>query len=551
MAAVGNGYTSSVNTGKSESLRQRKSRQNSKTKVGSEDNRTVASDSLNLSVGAVIIKESIVKESDTNNLVKTTVIQETVTEKGFFRRNLPEWIYAPEYMMQGKEKDPYSVHRHADSFFSTSSGFTNYRGLLNLCLILLVVSNSRLVLENIIKYGILANPIDWLHLFLKQPYSWPNVLLFLSINIFILFSLSLEHLYIKRYLSERLGAILQALNVATLLSLPATIIYILHPNPIFSSVLLSFVTVVSLKLISYACVNKWCRDNLKNDAKKDFRRRKTVSVSENGDQKTKVSNDEMNDFLVKYPDNINFKDLYYFIIAPTLVYELNFPRSARIRKRFLVKRIVEMLFLSQLIMALIQQWIIPTVNNAMKPLADMALYRVAERLLKLSIPNHFIWLLFFYWFFHSTLNVIAEVLRFGDRVFYRDWWNAETVSRFWQDWNVPVHRWALRHLYKPMMRAGFSKVNASIGVFFLSAFFHEYLLSIPLRMFKIWAFSAMIGQVPLALLTSKYKFLQGTWGNVIMWLSLIMGQPIAILAYVHDYYIINMGTLHNQTMTFA
>lgn len=37
-----------------------------------------------------------------------------------------------------------------------------------------------------------------------------------------------------------------------------------------------------------------------------------------------------------------FTDLAYFMCAPTLCYELNFPRSARIRKRFLAKRLIEM-----------------------------------------------------------------------------------------------------------------------------------------------------------------------------------------------------------------
>nr|KAF7398174.1 hypothetical protein H0235_016182 [Vespula pensylvanica] len=37
--------------------------------------------------------------------------------------------------------------------------------------------------------------------------------------------------------------------------------------------------------------------------------------------------------LVQYPDNLNFGDLYYYILAPTLCYELNFPRTQRIRKR--------------------------------------------------------------------------------------------------------------------------------------------------------------------------------------------------------------------------
>ena len=81
-----------------------------------------------------------------------------------------------------------------------------------------------------------------------------------------------------------------------------------------------------------------------------------------------------------------------------------------------------------------------------------------------------------------------------------------------------------RHLYLPMVRAGYSRLQAQIVVFFLSAFFHEvsctiiqfhissfklcivlpvcyfffifqFLISVPLRMAKLWAFSAMLAQV--------------------------------------------------------
>lgn len=241
--------------------------------------------------------------------------------------------------------------------------------------------------------------------------------------------------------------------------------------------------------------------------------------------------------LQHYPENLNLRDLYYFMLAPTLSYELNFPRSGRIRKRFLIKRVLEMIFLCGLMISLVQQWIVPTVNNAMVPFQKLHLTKMVERMLKLSVPNHLIWLIFFYWFFHSCLNVVAELLRFGDRVFYRDWWNAETVHYFWQNWNIPVHKWALRHLYKPMLQSGFSKMQASATVFLASALFHEYLVSIPLRMFRLWSFSAMIGQLPLAWFISRY--LDGKSGNMAVWLSIIIGQPVAILMYYHDYYVIN------------
>jgi len=45
----------------------------------------------------------------------------------------------------------------------------------------------------------------------------------------------------------------------------------------------------------------------------------------------------------------------------------------------------------------------------------------------------------------------------------------------------------------------------------------------------------------LAVLTHKY--LSGKWGNMIVWMSLIIGQPAAMLMYYHDYYV-----LHSQQL---
>lgn len=97
----------------------------------------------------------------------------------------------------------------------------------------------------------------------------------------------------------------------------------------------------------------------------------------------------------------------------------------------------------------------------------------------------------------------------------------------------------------------------------------QYLVSVPLKMFRLWAFMGMAAQVstapaphpsrppgevtqrpgggdtvpltpaqiPLAWFVSK--FLRGNYGNAAVWLSLIIGQPIAVLMYVHDYYVLN------------
>lgn len=78
--------------------------------------------------------------------------------------------------------------------------------------------------------------------------------------------------------------------------------------------------------------------------------------------------------------------------------------------------------------------------------------------------------------FHSFLNLIGELLQFADRSFYLDWWNANNIDTFWRSWNMPVHRWALRHLYIPLVSMGYDKNVGSVAVFFVSAFFHEYMV---------------------------------------------------------------------------
>ena len=103
---------------------------------------------------------------------------------------------------------------------------------------------------------------------------------------------------------------------------------------------------------------------------------------------------------------------------------------------------------------------------------------------------------------------------------------------------------------------GYSKLLAYVIVFSISAFFHEYLVSVPLKTYKVnylrmnsplervavisllfqpWAFLGMLGQVPLIffskLIESKYGC---QLGNLTVWASLIIGQPLAIVVYVQN-----------------
>ncbi|XP_017309961.1 diacylglycerol O-acyltransferase 1a [Ictalurus punctatus] len=430
-------------------------------------------------------------------------------------------------------KDKISCHRLQESLLSSESGYSNYRGILNWCVVMLVLSNARLFLENLIKYGILVDPIQVVSLFLKDPYSWPAACLIIASNAFIMAALHTERQLAMGRISESAGTFLYCINLMAVLCFPSATVHTLTSmTPVGGIIALLVYTVLFLKLYSYRDVNKWCREIRHAQARKLSRSNSCPSVQR--------ANGNAAHSHVTYPGNLTHRDMYYFIFAPTLCYELNFPRSPRIRKRFLLRRLFEMLFLMQLQVGLIQQWMVPTIQNSMKPFQDMDLSRMVERLLKLAVPNHLIWLIFFYWLFHSSMNFVAELMQFGDREFYRDWWNSETVPYFWSNWNIPVHKWCLRHFYKPMLRRGLNRLTAQIAVFFLSAFFHEYLVSVPLKMFRLWAFMGMMAQIPLAMFVGR--FLRGNYGNAAVWISLIIGQPIAVLMYVHDYYVLHYGS---------
>ncbi|VDO27679.1 unnamed protein product [Onchocerca flexuosa] len=81
-------------------------------------------------------------------------------------------------------------------------------------------------------------------------------------------------------------------------------------------------------------------------------------------------------------------------------------------------------------------------------------------------------------------------------------------------------------------------------------------VSVPLHMFRFWAYLCMMAQIPLSIFTEKV-LKGGRPGNIAMWLSLILGQPLCILMYVHDWYVVHyphsleyVDAYGNSTMQF-
>jgi len=233
----------------------------------------------------------------------------------------------------------------------------------------------------------------------------------------------------------------------------------------------------------------------------------------------------------EFPDNVRFLDYVYFILcAPVLTYETFYPRTPRIRKRFVVKKLIQIIVCLFIMHIIIVQYLLPGISEP----SGIFVIDIA----KLIIPSFVCWLLLFYSVFHTGLNLIGEFFRFADRGFYTDWWNATTLQQFWRKWNFPVHEWCLRHVYVESIHYfNISKKSAVFMTFFISAVLHEFLMLLAFKMIRPWFLLAMLSQVPLIMVSNKWK--GERIGNIIMWVSLMFGQPVIEVMYIRDWLAMN------------
>ena len=180
-----------------------------------------------------------------------------------------------------------------------------------------------------------------------------------------------------------------------------------------------------------------------------------------------------------YPRNITLSNLSYFWWAPTLVYQPVYPRSSSIRWLFVAKRVAECFSLSIFIWFASAQYAAPLLHNSLLKIASLDVPSIVERLMKLSTISLITWLAGFFAIFQSALNALAEIMRFGDREFYTEWWNSPSVGAYWRTWNKPVYSFMKRHIYNPLVARGWSSHAASAWVFVFSGLLHELLVGVP------------------------------------------------------------------------
>lgn len=415
----------------------------------------------------------------------------------------------------------------------------SFIGFRNLMVIVLVVGNLRLMIENLQKYGVLI-------CLSCHDYSRKDVVTGLMLYFLVPCHLFAAYLIELAAAQQALGsrkrikdgatgpseedrkrfhstwvivAWAHAVNITLGLAITTYVVYFHIYHPLIGTLTEMHAVIVWLKTASYAFTNRDLRHAYLHPVKGELVPELYTSCP--------------------YPQNITMSNLVYFWWAPTLVYQPVYPRTDKIRWIFVAKRLAEVFCLSVFIWVATAQYATPVLVNSLDKIASLDIPSILERLLKLSTISLVIWLAGFFALFQSFLNALAEVLRFGDRSFYDDWWNSESLGAYWRTWNKPVYTYFKRHIYMPMVGRGWSPMASSLAVFTLSAALHEILVGVPTHNIIGVAFLGMFLQLPLIAITApleKMKLGKGgkLVGNIIFWVSFtIFGQPFAALMYFY------------------
>jgi diacylglycerol O-acyltransferase-1 len=426
-----------------------------------------------------------------------------------------------------------AIHKEShESPLSLTAKEQNYRGFFHLMVIIMSVTHFRQAYDSMLKYGLLLS----LSAFSLRPsiessshhesFSVPKpVLAFISWCLIAVVSYYIEKLTYKKIISERFYLIIMFLWVSIICVMPCVFVWQSTENSGLCMIYLMQSMIIAMKLISYSHVNRDYR--LLQYAMKEADIVSGTDTSNDSNAKPPLQDNiflEIKDLetpILQYPQNLTLSNIAYFCVAPTLCYQLNYPRSKEIRWKYVATLVFRLAVVASFIIYLCEQHINPVLVSSLESIRNMDIRHVFRHLLAICIPNTYVWLAGFYFFFHLWLNLFAELTRFGDRRFYLDWWNARSIDEYWRKWNLPVHNWMIRHMYYPLIRAGWSRSIAVFIVFLYSAVVHEVIISIPFRSISFHAFLGMMAQAPLVELTKKFNAIvnNALLGNCFFWMT--------------------------------
>ncbi|KAJ8722790.1 hypothetical protein PYW07_003970 [Mythimna separata] len=230
-----------------------------------------------------------------------------------------------------------------------------------------------------------------------------------------------------------------------------------------------------------------------------------------------------------------FKQFIYFMFAPTLLYRDQYPRTKKIRWGVVVFHLLEIAAIIFYNTFVWERFLKPHWFDYGKS-KTVEVGAIVRGIYACVLPGLFSWTCGFYCTMHAWLNACAEVLKFGDRQFYKDWWTKSRFSEYYRNWNRVVHLWFRDHIYLPLVPY-VGRPLATFTIFFVSALAHEIIISLCLGFFYpvlLVEFGVLgVLMIPVSA-TAGRRF--PNFFNVILWSSFFIGNGMLWSFYPMEFF---------------
>ena len=192
----------------------------------------------------------------------------------------------------------------------------------------------------------------------------------------------------------------------------------------------------------------------------------------------------------------------YFLFAPTLVFQEEYPKSKSRNIFRILVLIYEILVLLLCVFTTVQWVITPLSVVGKQPLTPKM---IVTSLFPTALLGLTIMLSLFYGFYHSWPNIWSEILKFGDRQFYCKFWAEPDPQALYRKWNLIISNCCYSYILLPLVKRGWSRTTAISFIFFVSAVAHETLIGLSMGFFMpiIFIFACMF--IPYAIFSSIFS----------------------------------------------
>lgn len=226
------------------------------------------------------------------------------------------------------------------------------------------------------------------------------------------------------------------------------------------------------------------------------------------------------------------KHYFYYLFAPTLIYRDSYPRTEKIHWRNVLTNFLKFAAVIFITYCVFMRFNVDIFKKTgLKPFNRSEASLVFAGSMAVGAIMMF---LMFYGLLHCWLNAFAEMLRFGDRQFYQDWWNSTSFSQYYRRWNNVVYDWLHAYIYMDSQKLGCSRSLSMVLVFVVSALVHEYIIFVGLGFFfpALLVVYTTIGVFVVFL--TKQRTAQ--FWNTFMWGMLFCGWGVLVTCYSAEWY---------------